>query len=165
MANTISYDARPDLRDVGMSNGLTAVFISVLSLASSALAQIDRQRELAAWFASHDQGVFGGGLVGFDLCDVPWRAESFEADRDFILRAVDAAKAHLGWDRLAYEPREDWVQDRLDRFRVLITAFDIAHAEADPESDWRFGGRPAAFTLCEQHLVYRHSVGCPVCND
>ena len=64
-----------------MSNGLTSVVISTLVLAASALAQTDRQRELAVWFASHDQGVFGLGMVGLDVSDLPWRADTFEADR------------------------------------------------------------------------------------
>jgi hypothetical protein len=59
MSNTISYERRPELGVIEMSNGLTAVVIERLSLASSILAQTDRQRELAVWFASHDQAMYG----------------------------------------------------------------------------------------------------------
>src|SRR5437763_747484 len=107
MANAVTYEARPDLQHVQMSNGLTSVFVSVLSLAASELAETDRQRQFAAWFASHDQGVFGLGSVGFDVSELPWSPDALADDRDFVLRAIDAAKARRGWQRLGYEPRED----------------------------------------------------------
>ena len=43
MANRITYRQRPELEAVQMSNGLTSVFIAVLSLAASSLAKSDRQ--------------------------------------------------------------------------------------------------------------------------
>ncbi len=49
MANSISYDRRPDLGFVQMSNGLTSVFLAVLVLGASAVAQTERHREVAAW--------------------------------------------------------------------------------------------------------------------
>ncbi|MDO9019715.1 MAG: hypothetical protein Q8S73_02355 [Deltaproteobacteria bacterium] len=165
MANHISYDCRPDLVGVQMSNGLTSVFVSVLVLAASALAQTDRQREFAAWFASRDQNVFGLGMVGFDIGEMPWRADTLEADRDFVLRSVEAAKGRSGWDRLGYEPREDWVFERLEAFRSLVAAFDARDAETRSESDWSLGVRPAAFTLCAVHAVYLHAYGCALCGD
>ena len=67
MANLITYCRRPDLAPVKMSNGSTSVFFSVLSLAASAIAQTDRQRQLAVCFAAHDQDVLGLGVVGFDV--------------------------------------------------------------------------------------------------
>lgn len=161
MANRITYRQRPELEAVQMSNGLTSVFIAVLSLAASSLAKSDRQRELAVWLAGHDQGVFGIGMVGFDIADLPWHSS---ADRDFLLAAVRAAKAKTGWERMDYVPREDWVFDRLDHFRELILAFDLSHASRDAESSWN-DARPASFEACSKHDVYLHSGGCVVCND
>ena len=167
MGNHITYERRPDLDHVKMSNGLTSVFVSVLSLATSALAETDRQRELAVWFASHDQGAFGLGIVGFDVSKLPWQVETFAADRDFVLGAIEAAKAKCGWDRLAYAPREESVRDPLERFRVLLAAFEIGHAapSAEPKGKGGPDERPASFELCPKHGVYLHSGGCVVCND
>ena len=67
MSNVVTYESRPDIQHIQMSNGLTSVFVSVLSLAASELAESARQRVFAAWFASHDLGVFGFGIVGFVL--------------------------------------------------------------------------------------------------
>jgi hypothetical protein len=70
MANTVTYEARPDLQYIRMSNGLTSVFVSVLALAASELAETDRPRGFAVWFASHDQ-LYGLGMVGFDTSELP----------------------------------------------------------------------------------------------
>src|SRR5688572_29182081 len=103
-----------------MNNGLTSVVISVLSLAASDLARTDGQRELAAWIGSRDQGVFGRGVVRFDIEVMPWHRDTFEEDREFVLAAIDAANAKTGWDRLDYAPHEEWVTTALGRLRVLI---------------------------------------------
>lgn len=63
-----------------MSNGSTSVFVSVLSLAAAALAESDRQRGLAAWFAIYDQGIFGLGAAGFDIGELPWLPGTVESD-------------------------------------------------------------------------------------
>lgn len=165
MGNLITYCRRPDLAPVQMSNGLTSVFVSVLLLAASTLAQTDRQREFAVWFASHDQNVFGLGVVGFDVNELPWRAEAFETDRDFVLGAIEAAKAKTGWVRLGYLLREDWVLDCLENFQRLVASFDIRDAGTNSETNWSFGDRPLSFTLCAEHAVYCHSAGCILCND
>lgn len=163
MSNTISYDARPDIPDMHMSNGLTAVFFSVLALAASALATDDHERGIAAWFAARDQSIFGLGIVGFDVSELPWSRERLEADRAFMVRAVDAAQARTGWERLDYQPREDWLFASLDQFRGMIAAFDAAHIAA-PDTLW-LGARPERFAQCVLHRTYLHAYGCIVCND
>ena len=164
MANEVYYKARPDVEPLFMSNGLTYLFVGVMSLAASACAASERQRELAAWFASRDQAVYGCGIVGFDLSDLPWLRDTFESDRDFVLRAVDQAKARLGWERLPYEPNEEMIQPCLDHFRAMVEALQVEHACMATE-EWSYGGRPTAFERCPVHGVYRHSHGCPLCND
>lgn len=64
MGNEISYSARPELKEIEMSNGLTSVFVSVISLAMSSISEQDWQRRYAVWFASHDQLAYGSGMVG-----------------------------------------------------------------------------------------------------
>ncbi len=165
MGNLVTYDLRPDLAPLAMSNGLTSVFIAVLSLAASALAEDDRRREIAVWIASRDQGFFGLGCVDFDLGDLPWRPESFAADRDFLLRTVDAALAETGWDRLGYEPRRDWIRDCLGGLRGLLSALTLEDATCRLDPGWGLGGKPERFELCPEHRVYRHVGGCVLCNE
>jgi len=166
MANSITYQRHNELEPLQMSNGLTSAFFSVASLAASVLAQTDRHREIAAWFASHDQDAFGLGIVGFDVSEIPWNASTFEKDRAFVLALIEGARARMGWDRLAYSPREDWLVDCLSSFERFVRAFDVQ--DAKPQTDaqgWPFGERPARFVLCPKHAVYLHSQGCILCND
>ncbi len=165
MSNSISYDAKPNLESVHMNNGLTSVFVSVLALAASDLARTDEQRLWAAWIASRDQGIFGGGIVGFDLTQMPWKTVSLEADKDFWLQIIVAAKQKTGWERLDYQPREDWVFSSLDGFAVLIQAFEAAHVNSDEKRDWTYDARPTTLERCPKHLVYLHAYGCVICND
>jgi hypothetical protein len=164
VANLVTYEVCPDIPPIQMSNGLTSAFVSVLSLAASALAESDRQREFAAWFASHDQGIFGIGVVGFDISELPWSPETFVSDREFILRVIDAARARTGWERLGYEPRAEWLQACLDQFRAMVEAFDPGHACGSESAVWCYG-RPAQLVLCPVHRVYQHQHGRVLCND
>jgi hypothetical protein len=145
-----------------MSNGLTSVFVSVLALGASELAKTDRQREFAAWFASHDQRVYGPGTVGFDVSELPWLLDTFGGDRGFVLQGIRAAKARVGWERLGYEPRGEWVQHCLDQFRAMVEAFSIEHAAGSEAAVWRYG-RPTRLVLCPVHRVYQHEHGCALC--
>ncbi|WP_437733293.1 hypothetical protein [Sorangium sp. So ce1335] len=165
MANVITYEAGPGLTRIQMSNGLTSVFISVLALAASALAETEGERELAAWFASHDQGMFGLGVVGFDVSEMPWSPSTFAREREFILRVIEAAKARTGWERLGYGPREESLQPCLDRFRAMIEAFVVEHACGVDATVWSYGDRPKQLVLCPVHRVYEHEFGCVLCHD
>ena len=165
MANLISYDRRADMAPIQINNSLTSLFISALILAASDLATSDEQREFAVWFASHDQGIFGSGVVGFDVSQMPWHSGRFVADQEFVLSAVRAARQRLGWDRLGYTPAPDAISSRLEHFEAMILAFDPAHRINDPDEVWNFGARPDRFELCPRHAVYLHSNGCTLCND
>jgi hypothetical protein len=147
-----------------MSNGLTSLFVSVLTLAASELAETDRQREFAAWFASHDQGWWVLGAVGVDISKLPWSLDTFAVDREFVLRVIHAAKTRTGWERLGYEPREERLQQCLDEFRAMVEAFAIEHAAGSEAAVWSYG-RPTRLVLCPVHRVYQHEHGCVLCND
>jgi hypothetical protein len=165
MSNLITYDSRPDLESIQISNGLTSVFVSVLSLAASAHATNDRERLWAVWFAAHDQGIFGRGIVGFDLSEMPWTLETFDADQQFLLRVIEAAKTRSGWERLDYEPHEEWVIPCLEQFRKLLEAFQPEHRCLDADKIWPFVPAPPILERCPVHQVYQHALGCVICND
>jgi hypothetical protein len=165
MANQISFTACANVQALQMSNGSTSVFITTLVLAASELAQNQREREWAVWIAGYDQSIFGSGIVGFDLTDLPWLAASFEDDQIFLQRVVAAAKSKMGWQRLSYEPREDWIQGHLDQFNIMLKAFTKAHIALRKAEPWPQLEKPAAFVKCTKHDVYLHSEGCVVCND
>jgi hypothetical protein len=165
MSNYISYDARPDLEGIQMNNGLTSVLVSVLSLAASKLATDDAQRTFAVWINLHDQGVFGTGIVGFDVSEMPWNPATLEAERAFVLQAIAAAHAKTGWERLHYTPKEDWVFPCLEQFRILIEAFALEHIQTSSARVWVYCEPPTTFSLCSVHQVYQHPFGCALCGD
>ncbi|MGK5559341.1 hypothetical protein ACSNOI_47875, partial [Actinomadura kijaniata] len=81
-----------DLR-LYLSNGGTAVFVDVLTLAVSELAENPWDFRFAALLARQDQSVMGRGAVGFDLADLDWGRTPREraAAKDFVLRVIDLA--------------------------------------------------------------------------
>ncbi|MGG1942855.1 hypothetical protein ABFY57_24575 [Paenibacillus polymyxa] len=99
MANTISLPKQLNdvVEPIGMSNGLTSVFIEVLAISGSVLAKTNREKELIIWLAQRDQSVVGIGTVGFDIDEMPWTIGSFESEKDFILDTISNAADGLGW--------------------------------------------------------------------
>jgi hypothetical protein len=152
-----------------MNNGLTAVFISVLALAGSDLAQTDREKELIVWLAEHDQAVVGRGTVGFAISELPWTETGFAAEQAFLLRVIESAQARTGWERLAYTPHEAWTLDALAHFHRLVRAFTPAHLDPTSYPRWLDADPacavPAGFPRCPTHHVLLHWQGCVVCND
>ena len=161
--NSVRYAARPDLATVRMTNGLTAVFIDVLCLAASALAERDQERALAACLAAHDQGLYGVGTVSFDVSHLPWSPDTLEEDRDFLRRVIAAARARTGWERLGYVPREEPLQSCLAQFRTLVDAF-VGDAFGEEPSKVQPRTTPTRWVLCPVHGVYEHEDGCVLCN-
>jgi len=164
VGNTVSYDRRPDIEPLEMSNGLTSVFVSVVSLAASRLAQTPNEQVMAAWFGSRDQGAYGSGVVGFDVGDMPWSSSGFPGNRGFVLRTIAAAKTRVGWDALGYEPRADWLAASLDHFAGMVEAFSPEDIAGSKSRSWPWG-MPERLSLCAKHKVFQHVAGCVICND
>ncbi len=142
--------------------------LDILVLAASALAETDAQRRLTVWLAEHDRN-YGVGTVGFYLSDMPWDSDSFEEDRQFMVRVTDAASQKTGWEVLDYRPNADHLMPMLGWFRkgfVRLKTADINHGIL---SDWLsdmddddpvFHG----FPRCKKHGVYLAWHGCRICN-
>ena len=147
---------------VNMSNGLTDVVISILAMAMAEEAATPQQQRLATWIACQDQNLLGMGTISFSLSQMPWKLNSFEEDRSFMVRSCERAVAKTDWDRLSYEPRENWA---IDRFQTLAKM--TGHLQPSEFGD--AGKRPALDpnplgAKCEQHGAFLHSSGCIVCN-
>jgi hypothetical protein len=159
MSNAITHQARPDLPSVDMNNGLTSVVLSVLVLAGSSLATAPWQQQMVIWLASRDQDVYGRGLVGFDLAQLPWQIEIFEAQKSFLLEMVARAENKTGWERLSYQPHLEWVMRSLEALQILLEAFVVGDVPPEPVvTDF-------VVVVCEKHRVLQHEFGCLLCND
>ncbi|MER5785497.1 hypothetical protein ABT104_27860 [Streptomyces mobaraensis] len=134
-----------------LTNGGTAVFVDVLTLAVSALAERPWDHRFAALLARQDQSVMGRGAVGFDLAALDWgrtARERAEA-KDFVLRVTDLALRRHRWDELDYFP--PFAEKYLRRFREMVEAFDPAAARDD---GYTFPGPDEAATAsCVRHRV------------
>ncbi|MFJ2922188.1 hypothetical protein [Streptomyces sp. NPDC087307] len=140
-------------RDLSMSNGGTAVFVDVLMLAVSDLAESVWEYRFAALLTLQDQSVMGRGVVGFDLEDIDWGDSPREraAAKDFVLRVLDLALRRHQWDELGYDP--PFAERYLRQYREMVEAFDPADAVRtsgiipfpDPEE--------AAMAMCVRHRV------------
>ncbi|WP_146214437.1 hypothetical protein [Rhizobium sp. 11515TR] len=142
---------------------MTDVFMEVLAIAGSALAQTRSEQAFASWIASRDQAVLGLGAVGFDIAEMPWHVATFAEDRNFLIRAITAAESKVGWEKLGYEPKEDWLMPCLMRLRMLVSVFgshDIRASGTAIHSTFS----ESALSRCETHGIIMHADGCPVCN-
>ena len=64
MSNIISFDAKavPEDDSLAMSNGGTDVFINILALSGSVIAQTDSEKRLVVYLSEKDQ-IIGRGCV------------------------------------------------------------------------------------------------------
>ena len=165
MGNRITSECVDASESLKMSNGLTSVVISLLVLSGSALAESEREKLLIVWFASHDQALSGMGTVGFDLNEIPWTFEQFEAEKRFLLGVIHRAQSMQDWGRLCYQPREDWALTCLEKLTQMISRFPMACINQEIARDQQAWWRPTEYILCPKHGVLQHALGCVVCND
>ena len=171
MGNTILFRRDTPVDDwLHMSNGATAVFINVLVLSGSALAQTDEEKQMIVWLAEKNQFIIGLGTVGFAVAEMPWSKECFASQRTFMLRTVDAACAKLRWELLDYVPREDYICACLAQFRQYIERMTEDDIIEQTRTEWlndAGAGDPirCGFPRCEKHGTLLAWCGCQVCTD
>jgi hypothetical protein len=136
-----------------MSNGSTDVFVDVLMLAVSDLAESVWEYRFATLLILQDQSAVGRGVVGFDLEEIDWGSSPGEqaAAKDFVLRVIDLALRRHRWDELGYEP--PFAEGFLRQYREMVEAFAPSVAE---RQSGRFpfpGPEEAAMASCVRHRV------------
>lgn len=163
MANQFS-NRKANCEIVSLSNASTYVLINMLALTSSARAKSFWEQECAAWLAGHDQHTFFWGVVGFDVDDIAWDRHSFTSQKAFVLRVIDdlfTRQWYKRWKMLRYNLMYFGRQVR--ELRALVDAYEEEFVE--PEKTWEWPVVPEALSMCRIHRVYRHELGCVLCND
>ncbi len=174
MGNTISLPEK--LQDavefLHMSNGLTSVFLEVLVLSGSILAQTDREKELVIWLAQQDQAILGIGTISFNIDEIIWTVDGFEAEKTFMLRMIQSAMENLGWERLSYEPNSKMLTTSLKIFEEMIRVFEQQYIHMDNYLEWskveeneEYPTISKGYPQCELHGVYLSCFGCMLCNN
>jgi len=173
MSNNFRLHTQHDNIDewLSISNGGTTVLLTVIGLSGSIIAQSNKEKDILLWILEHDQEVRGLGNAGFDICDIPWDSENFEAEKNFLIRVIDGANQKLGWDKLDYEPNESRIYIYIDKLKDLITKFQSKDINKQSYRDWikessdpRFTN-PIGYTKCKTHGILLYFNGCIACND
>ena len=170
MGNTISLDICK--QNFSMSNGLTDVFISVLGLSGTRLAQNDIEKRMIVWLLEKDQSVVGSGTVGFDICEMPWEEASFEELKCFLLNVIEKAKKKGEWEFLDYQPDDGLLIPCLDQFYKLISIVDVSMIDRAAAQEWlddtmESPNNPirCGYPQCQKHPVLLTEFGCYLCNN
>jgi len=164
MSNTIS-NVRLSINDyLKLSNGATDVFIDVLVLSGSLIAQTRWQKELVVFLSLNDQEIKGEGCVGFDISDLGWEIDNFTDQKQFILKIVNSALKKTNWNALTYDPDEIKVFSNLRRFKEMVINFSIQLVEQSGIQIWNNKFTEIEFKKCPKHKVFVHSSGCKLCH-
>ncbi|MEU7648089.1 hypothetical protein [Streptomyces huasconensis] len=145
-----------------LSNGGTEVFIDVLMLAVSDLAEAEWDYRFAALLTLQDQNVMGRGAVGFDLGDIVWGASTSERARsqDFVLRTVALALRRHRWSELGYDP--PLARGYLLQFETMVKSF-VPPADGTQLGEGFPSPQDRAVASCTRHRILSalpHWEGC-----
>ena len=152
-----------------MSNGLTSVFVDVLTLAGSRLAQTDDEKRLIVWLAEKDQYVVGIGTVGFDIREMPWNTDRFKENKRFMLNVIEAAEHKTDWEKLGYEPNEEHIFRALEEFAAMISKLAAEDADENAAKEWVAAAESddpfrLGFPKCQKHGTLLTCFGCLFCD-
>lgn len=170
MGNIICFNRNSPAHDcIRMSNGATDVFINVLAISGSALAETEQEKRLIVWLSEKDQKV-GRGTVGFDIVEMPWQKETFAGDKAFLLRVIEAAENKLDWEKLDYTPNPDYILHNLYKFRKLMEKMTEQDIDENAAAEWLNGAESddpvnCGFPRCKKHDTFLTFLGCQICNS
>ncbi len=176
MGNIISFDGTVSIDDdsLSMSNGLTDVFVDYLLISGSQLAESESEKRMVVFLAEKQQTIVGRGNVDFDITEMPWQADSFEADKAFVLKTINYARElssqHSVCDKLGYEPNKELLEHAMSRFEVLINRMMISDIDENNLKEWLSAAEKddpinCGFPQCSKHGVLLSLFGCKLCND
>ena len=169
MGNIICFNENTPVDDwICMSNTATDVFINVLSLSGSALAETAEEKWLIVWLSEKDQKFVGLGTVGFDVVDMPWKKETFAKNKKFLLNVIKSAENKLGWEKLDYCP--EFILPNLHKFREYIEKMTEDDIDNNVISEWLDAAATddpinCGFPRCEEHNTLLTFLGCQICNS
>lgn len=172
MGNTISFNHIVSYDDdsLVMSNGLTDIFIDILIISGSNLAERESEKRLIAFLAEKQQSITGIGTVGFEVVCMPWDKRSFLSDKHFLFDTIRSAREKNGWEILNYEPDPEHVSYSLDGFEALVKRMKSDDVNEKYLEEWlsdRKTGDPVleGCRKCPTHGAVMSFFGCKFCND
>ncbi len=160
MGNQIARSATEREPVVQISNGGAAVLFDLLALAACASARSAWEKGFALFCC--DSTRVGLGMDGFDLDELPFSAESWRVERDFVLRTLAEAAKEFRGDVLDYVPTQ------MDRAFAELEALVAGHEPHFPLRPpvWRWPETliTEQLQLCGEHPVFVGRFGvCRFC--
>ena len=159
----------PPAEKISISDRGTDALMNILLLAASEIAETESQKRMTVWLAEHDRKR-GRGTMGFCIAEMPWAAESFAADKRFLVAVTDAASQQTGWEKLDYRPNSDALMPMLRWFRKAF--FRLQPADVNPHAleGWLADMEPDdpvlnGYPRCPRHGIYLSWCGCQICNS
>jgi len=145
-------------KSLGMSNGASAVFFTVLGLSGSRLAKSKKEKEIIIWLLEKDQEYVGRGTIGFDICDMPWEIDTFVEEKNFLLNIIRKVKEKIGWETLNYNPNEEFIFHFIDIFFNMIVEFNPKYIDESNYKEWLDASQESdplnqGFPVCEKHKI------------
>lgn len=171
MSNIIRFDENTPVDDVlCMSNGLTDVFINILTLSGSQSAKTVEEKQLIVWLSEKDQKTVGYGTVGFDIVEMPWSKKQFKKEQAFLIKVIKAAEQKSGWEKLDYTPNEKLIMPALKKFRVYIERMTENNIREKELYEWIAASENddpvnCGFPRCKKHNTLLTLFGCQICNS
>jgi hypothetical protein len=172
VGNFIGMHSKEGASGFKMSNGSMNVLLTLLGLSGSELAVTQKEKEIILWLVEHDQEVRGLGNSGFDIDEMPWELETYEMEKEFLIRVICGAKKKIGWDKLDYAPNMEIMDSLLDGFYDLINNFSSENINTHAYSEWLNEAaanpvfiNPHGFPKCKKHGILLYWHGCIACND
>lgn len=171
MGNCIGFNSQTAIDEcLYMSNGMTNVFINTLLLSGSMLARTEGEKRLIIWLAEKDQSQLGSGNVGFDICEMPWNIQTFEKDKQFLLKVIAEVKKKAGWEMLNYSPNEEMLSTCLKQFANLVSQMGKDDIQPELLEEWIVGAHAndpvvCGFPVCNKHGTFLTCYGCQICNN
>ena len=174
MSNNFMVHSKSPVEDwFCLGNAASDELLHALTLAGSALAETEREKQLIIWLTENHTYICGYGNVGFRIENMPWTKAGFESEKAFILRCIDAAKTKLWWDRRKYPLDEELVIPWLESFGKLVEQMTVEYVNEDELNEWlswfpEIGKEYILrdFPTCERHKGMLVSLyGCRLCVD
>ena len=167
MANTIYLNNKDSM---SMSNGCTDVFLTTIGLSGSRLAVTYGEKRLILWLLERDQWVWGRGIVGFNLAEMPWDIENLESQKQFFCSVINGVLEESGWETLDYKPNKDLLAPQIRSFRRLIGALEVEDIIVGAKKEWLEASeneawRQGRYVFCSRHGILLTDTGCPACHD
>ena len=160
--------------DIRLTNAGISWAIDCLLVSGSELAKTDSEKRMIAYLCERNTSTLGLGVAGFELPAMPWKAETFEADRAFLIRTAEHAKEVMQkpetQQMLDYSVKPERVNECMDEFIALFRCMTADLIVPEAESNWFKWRKPDDPTLngfpkCRRHGVLYGCDGCKICLD